>query len=98
MPRLGQLVLASLLTFTAMPAPSAGEPSIDQQIQMVRSLAEAQREATIALNVELTSAESDKFWPIYRDYRNDVAKQDRVADQRQGEVADQGLARQPEGA
>jgi Spy/CpxP family protein refolding chaperone len=74
MPRFPLLVLASLLTFTAMPALSASEPSIDQQIQMVRSLTEAQREATMALNVELTSEESDKFWPLYRNYRNDVAK------------------------
>ena len=74
MPRLTLLALASLLTLAAAPGLSAGEPSIDQQIQMVRSLTEAQREATVALNVELTTAESDKFWPIYRDYRNDVAK------------------------
>jgi polyhydroxyalkanoate synthesis regulator phasin len=29
--------------------------------------------------MELTPAESDKFWPVYRDYRNEIA---RVSDQR----------------
>jgi Spy/CpxP family protein refolding chaperone len=56
------------------PAASAEEPTIDQQIQMIRSLTEAQRQATMAANLELTEAESTKFWPLYREYRNDMAK------------------------
>jgi Spy/CpxP family protein refolding chaperone len=74
MSRFAPVVLVSLLTFAAVPAFSAEEPSIDQQIQMVRSLTEAQRQTTMAANVDLTGEESDKFWPVYRDYRNDVAK------------------------
>ncbi len=61
-------------TFAAAAAAAAEEPTIDQQVQMVRSLTEAQRQATVAANVELTEAEATKFWPLYREYRFDVAK------------------------
>jgi Spy/CpxP family protein refolding chaperone len=52
---------------------AAQEISVDQQIQMARSLTEAQRQATMAANLSLSDAESQKFWPIYREYRNEVA-------------------------
>ena len=68
------IALAALLVATlTAPAIAAEEISVDQQIQMVRSLTEAQRQATMAANLTLTDAESQKFWPIYRDYRNEVA-------------------------
>jgi hypothetical protein len=67
---------AMLLAAASTMAIAAGteELSIDQQVQMVRSLTEAQRQATVAANVVLTEAEATKFWPIYREYRFDVAK------------------------
>jgi Spy/CpxP family protein refolding chaperone len=66
---------ALLMATVALPAVvSAEEPTIDQQVQMIRSLTEAQRQATMAANVKLTETESAKFWPLYRDYRNDMAK------------------------
>ncbi len=52
----------------------AEEMSVEQQIQMVRTLTEAQRQATMAANVILTEAESAKFWPLYREYRNEIMK------------------------
>jgi Spy/CpxP family protein refolding chaperone len=60
--------------FVALAAPTfaAQEISVDQQIQMARSLTEAQRQATMAANVSLTDEQSQKFWPLYRDYRNEV--------------------------
>jgi len=67
------IALAALVATLATPAIAAEEISVDQQIQMVRSLTEAQRQATMAANLTLTDAESQKFWPIYRDYRNEVA-------------------------
>ena len=51
---------------------AAQEISVDQQIQMARSLTEAQRQATMAANLSLSDEQSQKFWPIYRDYRNEV--------------------------
>jgi hypothetical protein len=53
---------------------AAEELTVEQQVAMARSLNEAQRQATIAANVSLTEAESAKFWPLYREYRNDVEK------------------------
>jgi len=53
---------------------SAEEPTIDQQVQMIRSLTEAQRQATVAANIVLTDEEAAKFWPLYRQYRFDVSK------------------------
>ncbi len=55
-------------------ANAAQELTIDQQVQMVRSLSEAQRQATVAANVVLTETESTKFWPLYREYRAEAAK------------------------
>jgi len=52
----------------------AEEPTLDQQMVMIRSLTETERQATIAANVVLTEPEAAKFWPLYRDYRNEVAK------------------------
>jgi len=68
----GVALVAMAATLTA-PAFAAQEISVDQQIQMARSLTEAQRQATMAANLTLTDEESQKFWPIYRDYRNEVA-------------------------
>jgi hypothetical protein len=57
-----------------MAAYAAEELTIDQQVALIRSLSEAQRQATMAANVVLTEAEGAKFWPLYREYRNSVAK------------------------
>jgi hypothetical protein len=70
-------VVAILLTVVGLSPTvvnAAEEPTLDQQVQMIRSLSEAQRQATMAANVVLTEAEGTKFWPLYRDYRNDVSK------------------------
>jgi len=65
-------LLVLLSAALAQPVFGAQEISVDQQIQMARSLTEAQRQATMAANLVLTDEESQKFWPIYRDYRNEV--------------------------
>jgi hypothetical protein len=53
---------------------AAEQLSDEQQIAMTRSMTEAQRQATVAANMSFTEAEAAKFWPLYRDYRNDVEK------------------------
>jgi hypothetical protein len=75
--RIGMIgCVAALLLATSLPVSAAGaeQLTIDQQVQMVRSLTEAQRQATVAANVVLTEDEATKFWPIYREYRLDVSK------------------------
>ncbi len=46
-------------------------------VEVLRSDLKADRKAFIAENLALTPEESEKFWPIYRDYRTEV---DRIAD------------------
>src|SRR5262245_34857354 len=72
MNRATALLVSFVWAVLAVPTFAAQEISVDQQIQMARSLTEAQRQATMAANLTLTDEESQKFWPIYRDYRNDV--------------------------
>ncbi len=48
--------------------------SFDQQVQLLRVAGEADRQALVTANVDFTTAESEQFWPIYRDYRAEVAK------------------------
>lgn len=59
-------------------APNAQQPSapdLDRDIQIARSLTEASRQATVAANLTLTDTQANAFWPTYREYRTQVAKQ-----------------------
>lgn len=39
-------------------------------IEVIRAQIATNRQALIAENMELTAEESDKFWPVYREYQN----------------------------
>lgn len=75
------LLLCTALSFAAdAPAPAnppnaSLESTQDRDIQIARSLTEASRQATVAANVPLTSEQANLFWPIYREYRTEVASQ-----------------------
>jgi hypothetical protein len=63
-------------------APSTGnapnatlDSTYERDVQIARSLTEASRQATVVANLPLTEAQATAFWPVYREYRNDVAKQ-----------------------
>ncbi len=43
--------------------------SLDDQIALARTAHNTDREALITLNVHFTVAESEAFWPLYREYR-----------------------------
>jgi hypothetical protein len=73
--RLVLLVLAGGL-WTAPLALAQEEMTLDQQVQFVRSLTAAERQATLAAAVQMTTEESDRFWPLYRSYRTEVASLD----------------------
>jgi len=64
------LVLASDTALAAAPV----ELTVDQQIEMARSLNEASRQATVAANVQMSQQVSDAFWPVYRSYRGEVGR------------------------
>lgn len=70
------LTILSAMIFSTLPAARAAdlsELSVDQQIEMVRSLNEAARQATVAANLDLSRETGDAFWPVYRSYRGEVA-------------------------
>jgi Spy/CpxP family protein refolding chaperone len=68
--------LTATLMLTAPAASQAQEPTTDQIkmiIEAARSEMRASREALVAANLELTAAEADKFWPLYREYNTKKA-------------------------
>jgi polyhydroxyalkanoate synthesis regulator phasin len=44
------------------------------QLQQLRGEIQADRQAVVAANLKLTEAEGAAFWPLYREYRGDMAK------------------------
>jgi hypothetical protein len=49
------------------------------KIEVARSIAETERKAIVADNMSFTSEETEKFWPVYNEYREEMRK---VGDQR----------------
>ena len=43
-------------------------------IEVLRSLAETERKATVAENMFFTPEEAEKFWPVYNEYREEARK------------------------
>lgn len=76
---IGAVALTGLLTTRPVQA-QAGQPANAQdQIELTRANIQERRQEIVQEIMELTPAQSDKFWPVYRDYRNEIA---RVSDQR----------------
>jgi hypothetical protein len=67
---LGALALSCLLM---------ARPAQAQAGQLTRANIQNRRQEIVQQIMELTPTESEKFWPVYRDYRNEIA---RVSDQR----------------
>jgi hypothetical protein len=66
--------LAGSLTVGHTALPAQATPAERAQQELNRSEIQANRQAIISRAMELTSEESDRFWPTYRDYRNEIAK------------------------
>jgi len=47
---------------------------VGSEIEVARSDMQADRQAIVAANLPLTEAEAAAFWPLYREYRGEVAK------------------------
>ena len=43
-------------------------------VELTRSVIQAEKKMIVAANVVLTEAESQGFWPIYNDYQNEMRK------------------------
>jgi hypothetical protein len=71
---LGALALAGMLAAPSAQA-QAGQPTSNKDdLELTRSNIQNRRQEIVQQMMELTPAESEKFWPVYREYRNEVAK------------------------
>ena len=79
-----QTLSATSATAQAQPAPSSVEASasdvvsgdILDEIALTRAAIQTRRQAIVPSAMDLTAPESQAFWPLYRDYRTDMAKVD----------------------
>jgi hypothetical protein len=64
----------------AAPSDSVSSDMLDE-IALTRAAIQTRRQAIVTAAMDLTAPESQAFWPLYRDYRNDMAKvDDRLVD------------------
>ena len=74
------LVLLPCIGVAQQPGPTAQPESTDPRaqaaadIQLTRTLIDAQRQLLVSGGLELTPKEMERFWPLYRDYRVEMAK------------------------
>jgi hypothetical protein len=57
-------------------AAEAATGDILSEIALTRSAIQARRQAIVTAAMDLTGPEAEAFWPMYRDYRTDMAKVD----------------------
>lgn len=69
---MGGAVLA-LGMFAVVPGVSAQVTATDEFHQL-RTEVTADRQAVVAANMKLTDAEGEAFWPVYRQYRDEMSK------------------------
>ena len=70
-------MIRSLVTFTAGMLLLAGNgfaAEMTGSIEVLRSLAETERKATVAENMFFTTEEAEAFWPVYNEYREQARK------------------------
>jgi hypothetical protein len=66
---------------TTAPATDVASPEVLAEIAMTRTGIQARRQALVTAAMDLTAEESAGFWPLYRDYRTDMARvDDRLVD------------------
>ncbi len=57
----------------AISAPAQTDAKTQKDIQLTRQMIQTERQTIIREAMDLTSEESDAFWPVYRDWRAKVA-------------------------
>lgn len=65
-------LLVFVLLFLFVGSNLAAQTTADA-IELTRVLIQAERQAIVAQTMQLTEAEGDGFWPIYRQYRGELA-------------------------
>ena len=61
-------------TSSQTPANNSSQASIDQDIDLMRKDIRSDKKQIIAANMNLTSQEAEKFWPIYDQYTAELVK------------------------
>ena len=62
-----------VLVAVAVFASTAGAQDIQSEIELTRAVIQTERQALVATGLDLTSAEADAFWPLYREYQGQQA-------------------------
>jgi len=66
------LIATTAILMAALPAVT--QVSDTDYLQQLRADIQTDRQAIVAASLGLTDEEGEAFWPVYRDYRNDMAK------------------------
>jgi len=70
----GKLVFIVLVTVLLGALPTVAQVSDTDYLQQLRADIQADRQALVAASLGLTEEEGQAFWPVYRQYRSDMAK------------------------
>ena len=62
-----------VLVAVAVFATTAGAQDIQSEIELTRAVIQTERQALVAAGLDLTPAEADAFWPLYREYQGQRA-------------------------
>lgn len=67
---------AASSSYSQTQANSSASPqaSVNQDVDLLRKDVRSQKKQIIAANLQLTDAESEKFWPVYDQYTADLVK------------------------
>jgi Spy/CpxP family protein refolding chaperone len=65
------IALAALTAGVALSAPAAAQ--VRSEIELTRQQIQTERQALVAAGMELTDEQAAKFWPVYREYRAELA-------------------------
>lgn len=68
------LLAGALVLIPSGSAFAQNEMSNEDYLAVVHSVIQADRQATVAQAMQLTEAEAEEFWPLYREYRTDLSQ------------------------
>jgi len=68
------LVFVTLLSALSGALSAAAQVSDTDYLQQLRTDIQSDRQALVAASLGLTDEEGEAFWPVYREYRSDMAK------------------------
>ena len=69
--KMNLLVLAGVMMVSTS---ASAEEDLTNAVEIVRATYQADRQAFLTENLQLTDSESAAFWPLYRSYRTDIDK------------------------